>query len=193
MAVDHSLGDGVFFRSEDYAGFTRRVVVMMIDSTVLLFFASGLLVAQTMVETFWVDEDLTTYAILIAVGISWLYLTVVKRSRLRTIGYRLADVRITSIKGDRPSLLKMTFRMLLWAFGPVNFLVDLVWIAADRDHQTIRDCLAGTYVIRQDARPIGTAPLHLTRYCGAGLTLAYPRPVHPDMTRNQTEEGSIES
>ena len=73
----------------------------------------------------------------------------------------------------------MTFRLLLWLFGPINLLIDLLWIGADTENQSLRDCLAGTYVIRHDATPIGFAPVHLTRYNRAGMPLAYPRVCRP--------------
>lgn len=182
MTTDHSLGDGIFFNQDDYAGFTRRVIVMLIDSFVLILLSFATLIAMTFAETIWPDTDFTVASIFGSLVLAWIYLTVLKRSRFRTLGYRLADLRITTTTGVQPSLLTMTFRMLMWGFGPVNFLMDLVWIAADTERQTIRDCLAGTYVVRQNAHPAGTAPMHLARYCGLGLTLAYPRVVHHEPT-----------
>ena len=66
----------------------------------------------------------------------------------------------------------------MWLFGPFNFVLDLVWMGADAEQQSLRDCYAGTYLVRRSAEPIGVGPLHLTYYCGAGMTLIYPRVIH---------------
>jgi uncharacterized RDD family membrane protein YckC len=110
---------------------------------------------------------------------AWTYLVPLKRSRYRTVAYQLLDLKIVTTRGERPSLFTMTFRMLMWLFGPFNFLLDLIWLGADTEGQSLRDCYAGTYVLRNGAEPIGFAPMHLTRYNGAGLTLAYPRVCRP--------------
>ena len=138
---DHSLGDGVYYEREAYAGFWQRILV--------------------------------------------------KRSRLRTLGYRLLGLRIVTTSGTQPSIITMTFRLLMWIFGPFNFLIDLLWLGADTEQQTLRDCYCGTYVIRQDAEPIGTAAIHLARYHGMGMTLVYPRVVRPESTT--TDDGHGES
>ena len=77
----------------------------------------------------------------------------------------------------RSKLTAMTFRLLIWVFGPFNFILDMLWLGADSEQQTLRDCYAGTYVVRANARPVGVGAVHLTRYFGAGLALSYPRVV----------------
>lgn len=177
---DRSLGDGVYYDSQDYASFIRRIGVIVIDSVVLVFLSivlwSTLLVVYD--EFGFTDDPVRLFSVLAALGV-WLYSVPLKRSRFRTVGYRVLGLMIVATKGGPPSLLTMTFRSLLWLFGPFNFLLDLAWLGADTEGQTLRDCYAGTYVVRNGARPIGTAPMHLTRYNGAGLTLAYPRVCRP--------------
>ncbi len=180
MKPDNSLGEGVYYAIEDYAGFFRRITVLLIDNILLLGF--GYLLWGAFVAMFWepgtmfglVKEYCCTWFFCI-----WLYLTVIKRSKLGTVAYLILGLKIVNTKGQRPSILRMTFRMLLWLFGPINLIIDLLWLGADAERQTLRACYAGTYVLRKRAEPIGTGPVHLTRYCGGGLTLSYPRVVRP--------------
>jgi uncharacterized RDD family membrane protein YckC len=167
-----------------FAGFLRRLVVIMIDMTVLLLV--GVMLWIALLAVYWDPEtggDPSGIFYLVWVAITWFYLTVIKRSRWRTLGYRMLGLKIVTTRGTRPSLFRMTFRFLLWIFGPFNFLLDLFWLGADSEQQSLRDCYAGTYVVRNCAEPIGSAPIHLTRYHGMGLTLVYPRVVRPKLDR----------
>ena len=180
MKSDNSLGYGVYYSLDDYAGLFRRVAVIVIDSFFLLML--GLLlwillfaVAGNANRGF----DLSGLFFLSWLFFAWLYLTALKRSRIRTVAYRILGLKIVTTRGEPPSLLTMTLRVSLWVFGPINLLLDLLWMGADTEQQSIRDCYLGTYVVRSDAEPIGEAPIHLTRYCGGGLALMYPRVVRP--------------
>ena len=181
MTRDNSLGSGAYYRMDDYAGFIRRLLVMFIDSTILILLGIALWVAILMVS--WsIDPNYDPSASFFFawLAIAWLYLVPLKRSRFRTIGYQLLGLKIVTTKGERPSLFIMTFRMMMWLFGPFNFLFDLMWLGADTESQSIRDCFAGTYVVRNGAEPLGFAPVHLTCYTGAGLALSYPRVCRPE-------------
>ena len=181
MTHDRSLGAGAYYHLEEYAGFTRRIAVLVIDSVVLL--ASGIPLWIAIWTTSWIvapSYDPSGIFFLAWVAVVWAYLVPLKRSRFRTVAYLLLGLKIVTTKGERPSLFTMTFRMLMWLFGPFNLLLDLIWLGADTEGQSLRDCYAGTYVLRNSAEPIGFAPVHLTRYVGAGLSLAYPRVCRPE-------------
>ncbi len=180
MNSDHSLGYGVYYPLEDYAGMGQRVAVMLIDSIVLVMIGVvQWILILSIVSNINPGFDPSDIFFLVWLSTAWVYLTVLKRSRTRTVAYRILGLRIVTTKGERPSLLTMTLRELLWIIGPFNLLLDLFWIGADTEQQSIRDCYLGTYVVRNTAEPIGEAPIHLTRYCGGGLALMYPRVVRP--------------
>ena len=111
--------------------------------------------------------------------IMWVYLTVLKRSQVRTLGYILAGTKIVTLKGDRPSIWRMTYRLLLWVLGPLNVLVDLFWVSNDDDSQTLRDRLAGTYVVRSNAEPIGRGRIALVGYYAFALALTFSKVIRP--------------
>lgn len=176
--VDRSLGEGVYYSHDDYPGLVRRFCVVVIDLGLLVL--TGVLIASglTMFPSHhW--RLAATIGLLFWLLQCFLYLTVMKRSRFRTLGYRVCRVQLVSSSGSRPSMFAMTFRLMIWLFGPINLLFDLVWIGADEERQSLRDCYACTLMIRLGAKPIGKGPIHLTRFCGAGLTLVYPRVVRP--------------
>ena len=188
MTPDRSLGTGAYYDFDDYAGFVRRIAVLVIDSTVLLLAGVALwLMILAMCWNLAPAHDPSGIFFVLWVSLAWIYLVPLKRSRFRTIAYRLLGLMIVTTKGERPSLFTMTFRMLMWLFGPFNFLIDLIWLGADTEGQSLRDCYAGTYVLRNGAEPIGFAPVHLTRYNGVGLTLAYPRVCRPVTTTRVSE------
>lgn len=180
MPIDNSLGSGVYYDMDDYAGFMRRLAVQLIDALVLLAIGMALAgivfaISSSVSPT---HEPILLLCLLWAASL-WLYLVPLKRSRFRTVAYRLLGLMIVTTRGERPSLWIMTCRAMMWIFGPFNFLIDLVWLGADTESQSLRDCYLGTYVVRYGATPIGYGPMHLTRYNGAGMTLAYPRVCRP--------------
>jgi hypothetical protein len=83
-------------------------------------------------------------------------------------------VRIVGIQGGKPSLLQMTVRLIPLLPVPWSLLFDLGWIVDEPHRQTLRDKWAGTFVIRQKAVPIGTAPIRYKRIGFAGIFLIFP-------------------
>jgi uncharacterized RDD family membrane protein YckC len=180
MAVrqrDTSLGSGVYFAPDDYVGIGRRIIIFLVDALVLataLFFLA----------TLWsiVLGRFQGVLMVTALLLVWLYEVVLKRSDFRTVGYRLAGCRIVDLHGQRPSLFALTFRWLLWTFGPSVLLFDLMWSGIDDDRQTLRDRYAGTCLIKHSAVPIGTGEIHLAYYDTGSLNLMYPRVTHPKVS-----------
>ena len=174
---DSSLGDGVFYAENDHAGFVRRLVVIAIDLSLLLLAGGALWYVLLAITWYGFDHDPNPMFWIAWPITAWIYLAVIKPSSLRTIGYRVTGLKIVTIKGKRPSVFRMTFRMLLWLLGPFNLLIDLMWLGADTEQQSLRDCFCGTCVIRHNAEPIGKGPIHLACYTAMGMTPMYPRVV----------------
>ncbi len=36
---------------------------------------------------------------------------------------------------------------MMWIFGPFNFVLDLLWLGADSEIQSLRDCYLSTYLV----------------------------------------------
>ncbi|WP_298862434.1 RDD family protein [uncultured Gimesia sp.] len=176
---DTSLGEGVYYAPGDYIGIWRRIVILVVDLVVLyaIYYSSAsLCIALT--------NDLTDTYFLYYYLFVWAYLTILKASKLRTAGYWLANARIVNLRGKRPSVFRMTYRLLFWLVGPFVFIFDLMWVATDDDRQTLRDRFAGTCVIKNNAESMGTAEIHMTYYSALGYNLMYPR-----VTRIKSDEG----
>ncbi len=178
--ADNSLGDADFYDPRDYVGIGKRLIVLFVDSVVLIILGVAVwmpfLVLNQMGIVQTDPSGLFWICYLVAI---WSYLGPVKRSNFGTIGYRLLGIRLVSAKGGPPSLLTMTVRMFMWMFGPFNLVLDLLWLGADSENQSLRDCYLGTYLIKKNAKPVGRAPVHLTRYNAMGFALAYPRVCRP--------------
>jgi uncharacterized RDD family membrane protein YckC len=174
---DTSLGTGVFYARDDYVGMRRRVVIFLIDSFVLAVLGFWLALAWAiLIRGF---PNIFTIA---AIAMFWSCEVPLKRSSWRTLGYRLTGCRVVDLQGQRPSLFALTFRSLMWLFGPFNLLFDLLWCGIDEDRQTLRDRFAGTCVIKERATPIGTGEIHLVYFDIGMLNLAYPRVTRPKFT-----------
>src|SRR5688572_27505650 len=170
---DTSLGQGVFYAPGDYVGIGRRFIILLVDSFVL-----AVLITCVAIVCLLIGAPPVLFMIA-SIGVFWIYEVILKRSPMRTIGYRLTGCRIVNLQGERPSLFALTFRSVLWMFGPFNLLFDLLWCGIDDDRQTLRDRFAETCLINEGATPIGTGEIHLTYFDIGTLNLYYARVTHP--------------
>lgn len=165
-----NLDEGVYYWRHDYAGFWRRVLVSTVDAVVAL---AGLLVFLLIGYAI-MPVSGVPFAFLIWLIVFYLYFVVCKRSRWRTLGYRCVCVRIVDVRGNSPSSSSMTFRLIVALIGTnsnVLGLVDILWISSDDHRQALRDKLAGTYVVRASAEPMGHGPIVYHVYHLLGWTL----------------------
>lgn len=180
---DNSLGDGVYYRMADHARMTRRLVAYVVDAIVLI--VAAIAVRAVCIALMGPIDRLDTWSFLGWLVFSYVYLVVLKPSRLRTLGYIVADLKIVTLTGYRPSLPRMTFRLGL-AFVGLTFLcvwflplLDLLWVGVDEDSQTLRDRYASTCVVRAKAQPAGRGSIHLARYMALGRYLMFPVVTRP--------------
>ncbi len=101
------------------------------------------------------------------------YLTILKRSNLSTVGFRIGKVKIVNLTGETPSIPTMSLRFLLLSLGPFEFFIDLLWLTGEGTKQTLRDKYVGTYVVKRDATPIGSSTIVHTRLHVLGWNLLY--------------------
>jgi len=143
---------GVLYDVHDYVPFWRRVIISIVD--ILVIIVTGIVLAVVFaVFTDATDEQLDVMIPSVFLLVSLGYLVVLKRSRLRTVGYRLFDARIVTLAGTRPGVWQMVQRLGFGILGPANYVLDLVWITQDDTRQSLRDKWAGTYVVRAAAEP----------------------------------------
>ena len=153
-------GEGVLFAPQDHAGLFRRFFIVAVDGSVVLGAAVALaFLHDAFPDQIWADPDVLTWT---WIALVWGYLVPVE-AWVGTVGFLLAGVRISTLTGGRPSLGTMTFRLLLWIFGPLNALVDFIYLGGDPYKQTLRDKLAGTLVVRRGASPVGRGRVRLKR------------------------------
>lgn len=144
---------GVYFDTEDYATFWQRTLILGIDGFVVAV-AFVLLVPLE----FPPHPDAETW-LLGWLGLTVLYLAVAE-AFVGTLGFLVTGMRIVNLRGERPSVWRMLFRLGLWLVGgPFHPLLDLCFLAGDPHRQTVRDKLAGTYVVHREATPAGTGKI----------------------------------
>ena len=162
---------GVVYKKDDYASLIRRVVIAVTDIIVIAALsAASLFITSPLIE--FADMYLNFNMFLILSLIIW-YFALLKRSKFRTIGYRLAQVKIVDLQGKKPSIFKMIIRALLLILGPFEFIIDLIWLTSETTKQTLRDKYVGTYVVDERANPVGNARLQTVTLGVMGLSFTY--------------------
>lgn len=174
VSRDRSLGDGVYFAPDDYLGFRRRLIIFLVDvSVVFLFWTLIWIVYLSVPYESVLIPDLACFFC------SWCYLAVLRPSRVRSVGYWVTGARIVTLRGTKPSVLRMTYRLMLNLYYPFNLLFDLLWVGVDRDRQSLTDRYAGTCVVRKNAVPAGQAEIHYACYTAMTYVYFYPCVVLP--------------
>jgi len=158
--------EGVVFSDEHQAGFWRRVVASLVDFLVLY----GLYVALFNVWLILAGSpgfNAFTFILAVTLGAA-VYVAPLKRSWLRTVGYRVAGVRIVDLRGRQPSLLMLLLRGAINLVATGVVWIDFAWFLGQRPRQKLTDLLTGTYVVRTHAKPIAQSAIVPVYYALAG-------------------------
>ncbi len=172
-----TLSEGVYFKRDDYAGFWRRLLIDVIDLSIV---ACACVAATIALDALFPSYTRTELNLILLTWCTLIfgYFVLLKRSRIGTLGYRLGRVRIVGLDGQPASLGALTFRTAFMFLGPLNG-VDFLWLASDPHRQTLRDKLAHTYVILRNAEPAGAGKIAHRSYEICGYNFLF-REVVPD-------------
>jgi len=165
--------EGIYYRRRDYAGFWRRLFVSTVDAVVAL---AGLLGLMLIGNTMMPGNGMALAFVIWLILFYW-YFVIAKRSRARTLGYRLGRVKIVGIQGDSPTTARLTFRLVFAMIGAYSTgwgVFDLLWITGDDHRQALRDKLAHTYVVKASATPAGRGPVVYDLHHVLAWTLLLP-------------------
>ncbi len=93
------------YRREDYVGTIRHLVIIAVDLAVILFVVFPLgFVPAFVAESLSIRSD--SFLFVGPLFLTWLYLTVIKPSRIRSPGYWVTGSKIVTIYGKKPSTLR---------------------------------------------------------------------------------------
>lgn len=76
-----------------------------------------------------------------------------------TPGYGILGMKIVAINGGEVSVKQIIIRLISSAFSAAVFGLGFIWIAFDKNKQAWHDKVAGTYVIKSGAKPVGTVEI----------------------------------
>jgi uncharacterized RDD family membrane protein YckC len=127
----------VYYRPEDYAGFWRRLAVDLADLLVLTFLCAFLALLL------WIalpsGASLGYTIVVTCAATAFVYMALLKRSKFGTFGYRIGGVRLVGLDGATASLSASTVRFLFAALFPINWVLDLIWLANEPHRQEAED------------------------------------------------------
>lgn len=161
--------DHIRFDRQDYCGFWRRCAANFLDGIILgmayksvhaIFLAVASLTGTAYLE--FSDWMLSTI-------IFWTYMIWFKSYRGATPGYHVFGIRIISINGTQISIKQIIVRTISSFFSAIPLGLGYIWIAIDANRQAWHDKIAGTYVIKTDAKSVQTI-----------------RPPYPGLVRTKT-------
>ena len=172
-------GQYVYYDIHDCAGFWRRAASLVVDLVAIALITIFFLWVLSTVGLVSMDVDPTPRTLALLCVPAYVYLTVLKRSSVRTPGYWLTGLRIVDLKGRPPSMFTMSLRLAWWLLGPINPILDFLYLSEDEQRQTIRDKLMGTLVVKVAAHPAGHGAKTYDRAGFMGLMLTFPTVKRP--------------
>jgi uncharacterized RDD family membrane protein YckC len=161
----------VWFFPSDYAGFWRRLGIELADATMIVVLLLVVTVTVALLDP--VGDWNDAYLFAGWTALVWAYFVFLKRTPVGTVGYRLAGVRIVDAYGRSPGLAALTLRLAFGILGPINIVLDLLWIPSDRHKQSLRDKFAHTYVVKAGAQPAGPARIILRTHHVMGMAFVF--------------------
>ncbi len=146
---------GVLFKSSDYASLFTRTAIIVIDLVILIIlFVAGYYVDDFLYQGYYIDSFVVTPYI--SPFFALLYLTVLKTSKIGTLGQKITKTKILHINGKKPNILIMVYRLFFWGLGPLNFIADFAWVTLNKEKRTVRDSLSNTIIVKRNAEPVST-------------------------------------
>jgi uncharacterized RDD family membrane protein YckC len=167
---------GRYFSPQDHAGLFRRFLIIAVDLSVAAL--AAIAIAAVGIAS-GAEERIPPLCVYSWLAFCYADFVFLAATDIGTLGFIVTGVRIVTLKGERPSVLRMTFRLLIWILGPINVVVDLLWLTGDDYKQTLRDKFAGTLVVRKSARPVGTGEIRLNRYQVLGQSFVFYEVTRP--------------
>ncbi|MCP4160912.1 MAG: RDD family protein [Deltaproteobacteria bacterium] len=146
---------GIYYHESDYASIKRRIVSIIIDIMVIVMISCIVLIITRLFND---NLNLKSNCFFL-VALSFLYLTFLKRSRFRTVGYILMGIKVVNLRGGKPSLYSMFMRVIMLIIGTYDIPKSIDLAKTDLTKQTLRDKFLGHYVVNVKARPIGSGPI----------------------------------
>ncbi len=144
---------GVVFNENDYAGMPSRIIIIILDLIMVsIVFVAGYSLDSYLYESYYTNSFANS--LFISLFISYLYLTVIKASKIGTLGQLVTNTKIIHINGKKPNIFTMTYRLIFWVLGPINFVLDYAWLTLNKERRTIRDSICNTIIVKKDATPI---------------------------------------
>lgn len=163
---------GVFYHKDDYASFSRRVIAGIIDIYVIIVFSTIFLIFTKLLN----EQISFNSNFIILIDMAFIYLTFLKRSDLRTIGYYITGIKIVDLTGSKPSLYNMFLRIIIFIIGTYDYSKSIELLKTELTKQTFRDKYLGNYVIKVDAEPVGSGPIiTVAKRYGIRQTLLYKK------------------
>ncbi len=146
---------GVIFKTKDYASLLSRTIIILVDIVFLiLLFVVGYFIDDYLYQGYYTDGYIITAYI--STTLAFLYLTVLKTSKIGTLGQKITGTKILHITGKKPNIFIMTYRLFFWGLGPLNFIADFAWITLNKEKRTVRDSMSNTITVKKNAEPIYT-------------------------------------
>lgn len=147
---------GPVYARNDYVGFVRRTVALLLDVVILgLFVATSAATWETLAPDEWLDGPQHTFFVILVWLCLMAYLFGFRMTNRGTPGYRIMGICYAPMIDGESHAFSRVYRSAIAVFLLLFFALDHLWILFDPCRQALHDKLSGFYVVKRRAQPIG--------------------------------------
>lgn len=144
----------VIYNRQDYCGFWRRFAANFLDGVILSLAYKLVDIVLLAIASLTGTSYLGFSDWMLSTIIFWAYMLWFKSYRGATPGYNVFGIRIISVNGSQVSIKQIVIRTVSSFFSAIPLGLGYLWIAIDPKRQAWHDKIAGTYVIKTNAKPV---------------------------------------
>ena len=135
-------------RSIAYGGFWIRTLAYIID-TLIIVILSEIIVQY--VKYFAGNDDLSSFAAIVPLLISFIYMTILWSSVQSTVGQKVCGLRVVdAMTGTKISVLRGAGRWFALLLAMSLLFIGVIMVAFTERKRGLHDMLAGTYVVKSE-------------------------------------------
>ena len=135
-------------RSIVYGGFRIRTLAYVIDTLIIVILSE--IVVQYL-KYFSEDSDLSSFAVILPLLVSFIYMTILWSSVQATVGQKLCGLKVVNaITETKISFLRAVGRWFALLLAMSILFVGVIMVAFTERKRGLHDMLAGTYVVKSE-------------------------------------------
>ena len=135
-------------RSTAYGGFWIRTLAYIIDTLIIVILSE---IIVLFLKYFAENSDLSSFAAILSLLISFIYMTILWSSVQATVGQKVCGLRVVdAMTGTKISFLRAAGRWFALLLAMSLLFIGVIMVAFTEGKRGLHDIVAGTFVVKNE-------------------------------------------